>query len=196
MGADRLRVVFRQEIPRAILAGEHVEVVLPEIDHHFVQLTLAHRRARHPARREFAQESVRLTPLLAQRGGIGGRDGAAATLPLRQYSGRRRIVGQQLLAGLTESREAGHELLGTRVRNAFGIQLAVDPGVDAHGAHRVSVARSGAESQAIDDVMHLLVGRLLARGTGPRRGIETHGNATGVNPRLTSSVLTEGQRHR
>lgn len=196
MGADRLRVVFRQEIPRAILAGEHVEVVLPEIDHHFVQLTRAHRRARHPARREFAQESVRLTPLLAQRGGIGGRDGAAATLQLRQYSGRRRIVGQQLLAGLTESREAGHDLLGTRVRNAFGIQLAVDPSVDAHGAHRVSVARSGAERQAIEDVMHLLVGRLLARGPGPRREIETHGIATGVNPRLKSSVMTEGQRHR
>ena len=80
MGADRLAVVLGEEIARTILPGEYVEMIFPEIDHHFVELTLADDRARHPTRGEFPHKRVRLSPLLTQGGGIGGTHGAAAAL--------------------------------------------------------------------------------------------------------------------
>ena len=40
MRTNRLRVVLGEEVPCAVLACEYVEMVLPEVHHHFIELSL------------------------------------------------------------------------------------------------------------------------------------------------------------
>ena len=56
--ADRIRVVLRQEVARAVLSGKNVEMIFPEVDHYLLQLTLGHHRPSHSAGRDFAEKRV------------------------------------------------------------------------------------------------------------------------------------------
>ena len=44
--ANHVAIVLGEEQARLPFAGEHTEVILPEVDHHFVELTLARHGAR------------------------------------------------------------------------------------------------------------------------------------------------------
>ena len=71
--ADDVAVV-RREIPaRLTLAGEDREVVLPEVDHDFLELPLAHHRSRDAGRGQLGHELVRAPRLLQQLHRVGER---------------------------------------------------------------------------------------------------------------------------
>jgi hypothetical protein len=161
---DRLRVVLRDEIARAILAREDVEVILPEVDHHFVQLTFGDDGARHAAARDLTEKRVRLAAACLQFGGVFRRD-FAAVLPsqLCQLHTRRWVLGQQGFARLTQSGKALQELCGSCIIDALRLELPRDPGIHAHRPHGRDVARTRPEGQPVEDVLDLLVRRLFAK---------------------------------
>ena len=105
------------------------------------------------------------------------------------------MVYQQLLAGLSKGCEAGHELLRGHIRHALGSELALDPGIDAHGPNGLDVARSGAEGKSVEDVVHLLVGRLLSGGhcLGRRDGGGRNGSGGPRRHRGSASQYEQGQ---
>ena len=64
--ADDVAVVCRNEDAIESLAGEHREMVLPEIRHHFLQLPVADHGARELRRLHVAENALILPKLLAQ----------------------------------------------------------------------------------------------------------------------------------
>ena len=83
--------VVRREIPaRLALAGEHREVILPEVHHDFLELALAHHRSRDAGRRQLGDELVRAPRLLQQLQRIGERrfPGALHGVTTRQRTKR------------------------------------------------------------------------------------------------------------
>src|SRR5262249_42830372 len=51
---------------------------------------------------------------------------------------------------------------GGAIVDAVGMQLQIDPLVDAHRAHTLGISRAGAERQTVEDLLNLLVGQQLA----------------------------------
>ena len=70
VGADRFRLIGADPQPVEALAGEHVEMVVPEIDHHLLQLARAVERAPQPrGLRLFEDHAGLLAPRLLRLGG-------------------------------------------------------------------------------------------------------------------------------
>ena len=58
--ANRVLFKLRQVIPGAILSGEQVEMILPEVDHDFIQLTFARNGSCNFRAGEFSHDAIRL----------------------------------------------------------------------------------------------------------------------------------------
>ncbi len=57
---------------------------------------------------------------------------------------------------------ARHDAIGGTIVDAFRVQLQRHPAVHPHRAHARGVARSSAEGEAIEYLLHLLIGEELA----------------------------------
>ena len=102
IGADRVALVLRQVIALRTLAGEDVEMIEPEVDHHFIKLPLTDHRASDLGRLQFRNE-----PPCALRGrphcrGVRGGGLSAGGLLLHA---RRRILREQSRRTLGEHGE-------------------------------------------------------------------------------------------
>ena len=81
--ANHVPVVRRDKQPRHALAGEDGEMILPEVRHHFLQLTLAAHGARELYRLQLAQRTLAATKLVAQLGVLLQHFGAEVLLSTR-----------------------------------------------------------------------------------------------------------------
>jgi len=99
-----------------------------------------------------------------------------------------RTLGDERLARHAERGKAREPLRERAVVDALRMQLRFDPRVHAHGAHTLHVPGPWAEREAVEHVMHLLVGGLLSAGglcrrlgaRGTRGGEQQHGSADGA----------------
>jgi hypothetical protein len=107
MRSDRALGVFGEIIAKLSLADEHVEVILPEVRHHFAQLPLAHDSSGDLGRQQVVHEfpiALRLSPDLHAVG--AGEHGVAAKTRLQLLRGAGRIVAKKSpadfrIAGMT-----------------------------------------------------------------------------------------------
>ena len=72
--ADALALVLAEEVALGTLAGEDGEVILPEVDHHFLELTIAHHGARDLRGLQLGEELPREAPRLLDAHRVGGRE--------------------------------------------------------------------------------------------------------------------------
>ena len=178
IGADDVPVVRRQEDAVEPLAGEHAEVVLPEIRHHFRKLPVARHRARELGGLQVTEHALVLPELVAQLR-IGLEDfGTEVLLATRVALARQLLLllTDRLLTILVHRHEFGcrppehfvrcHDPIGDTVIDAVRRQLEANPLIHAHRAYLGSIPRSRAKRQAVQHLLHLLVSRLLARFRG------------------------------
>ena len=177
-----------EEVACPILAGEHIEVVLPEVDEDLFQLPFAEHSARHPAGGQLTKRLDRPTRLLAQPLRVDGRHGAIATARCRrQRHGRWRKLGQQPIRRVRQRSILTQQRIGGMIGKALRLQLPSDPGVHPQAAYRVHIVRPCPERQSVEDVLYLLVGRLFPQGAGGWRGF-------GRRPAGTAAAHPAGAR--
>jgi hypothetical protein len=183
-------------------AGEHAEVILPEVDHNLVELPFARDGARELRGLDLADHL-----LIALRGLCQLRIPGEHLLP-RLGPGHHRIVrarGLGLALQSLQVLELTHDVAGRRredgvvpydivaggIGNALGVELKVDPLVDAHGAHLRRIAWSRPERKSVEHLLDLLIGEQLAlhgdRGCSCRRWPAGRGfGRGGFSRRLTA----------
>ena len=152
------------------LAGEHVEVVEPEVHEHFLELALAvdgaeesglfHLRDDLPV---FLLGRAQFPPERAAGPGGGrnrcrrgiGRLRRGLSLPRPAFELRRLVVIAKECVGIErQGDEPGKPSLERAVGDALGMELLVEPGLDPHPLDAREVAGARAIGQAIEDVCH------------------------------------------
>ena len=166
-------IVLGEIQARLPFAGEHAEVILPEVDHDLVELTFARYGARELRGLDLADHL--LIPLRGLRELRVPGEHLLPRLGLRHH----RVVrarGLGLALQSLQVLELTHDVAGRRredgvvpydvvaggIGNALGVELQVDPLVDAHGAHLLGVAGPRAERQSVEHLLDLLIGEQLA----------------------------------
>ena len=198
---DRVTLVLVQVDANLTLAREDIEVVEPEVDHHFFELALAVRGAQDLGLHQLAK---RLAFLPHDLHLVGRHHLAGAGLLRGRVLLRRRhrsVVRRRLLCCLLplqiapdrlrrnvvvpghlrgalrqcfEGREPGD---GCTVVDARRLQLLLDVVREADGANTFDITGRGAEAEAIQDVNDgSRVRRLGYRGTSLARRSGTSGN--------------------
>ena len=142
---NHVAIVLREIQARLSLPGEHAEVIFPEVDHHFVELTLDRHRARELGRLHLPDELLRFDARLRR-----AWDSLRAAVAARVLLVHRRVVAGGLLRlalRLLQRVVVADDVLrlhrrrsNTRltscsaapVVDALWMQLQVDPFIDAH----------------------------------------------------------------
>jgi len=164
---DRLPLVGRQHPAHRPLLPVDVEVIEPEVHHHFLELPVARDRARDPGRlhlpvddRGPALGRIRLHDLLAAH--------LARGQPLLHLRAERRIVAVEGGRALREHRIGCERLLHRRIRNPARVELPLDVRGEAHPPHPLDVARSRSVAEPVQGVEDDLI-RAEGRGGQPQR---------------------------
>ena len=185
---DRLAFVLRHVVARQALPGEHIEMVEPEVDHHFFELPVAVGRAQQFLLRQLQQHLPFAADLWCWRGShhlglwccAGLRIGAGPLL-----FGPRALRGNEVLLGeLTRARldrrQRFQPRAHRRVVDLLGVELLLDVGLETGGADTLDVSRHRPEAdpvQHVDDgaVVGILRDRRL-RAAGEDRAVSRAGN--------------------
>jgi hypothetical protein len=75
---------------------------------------------------------------------------------------------EELGRGHAKGRIGSETTLDQLVRNALGLELALDPGGQAHGPDALDVARTGTVGETVEDVEDLPSGSRVVRGSVSR----------------------------
>ena len=179
VGTDRFLYIGRHQEAVGTLADEDIEVIRPEIDHHFAQLSLRNGRP-HDG------ELLELTAQLPEFAHRRGAPGALGALQTGGVAARRRLalhalalapgVGEppgELGTIVIENLELPLALREPGVVDAIRLELPLDPPHDAEPCDAVGFAGTRAIREAIQGVK-----RGIARGEalgGSLRGEHTSG---------------------
>ena len=158
---DDVALVRGEVFLRRPFAGEDVEVVEPEVDHHFVELAIAVGGAQEfligELGQHFALAALQLHFLGRARLAVAGRLGAACRagglLRLLPRALRRQvIVLGELPRALPQRIEAGEALRHRRVGDALGLQLLVDECRQPDLPDVFEIPRARSEADPVEDV--------------------------------------------
>ena len=170
-------------------------MILPEVRHHFLHLALARDGAGELRGLHVAEDALVLPQLVAHLRVVAHQLGAHVALAVRVA-----LLGQ-LLALLPQrdlafrvhgdevARRTPKHLIGCddavsgAVGNSVRRKLKPDPLVYAHRAYLGHVARTRAEAEAVEHLLHLLVGRLFARLRGRDDNDGSMSGARGLHAR-------------
>jgi hypothetical protein len=149
------------------LSDVDVEVIFPEVGHHFLELTLAAHGAGDAGRLELGDEGDTRLVLAFERQGVGGvhRHGgisASAFADGASFYVLGEIAREIILVLLDEGVCGGEELVRSLVVDPLGVELLVDPAVEAESTDGLDVAGTGAKGEAVQRLGDLLIGGLLA----------------------------------
>jgi hypothetical protein len=159
MRADHPFAVLGQVVAELTFPDEDVEVVFPEIRHHLRQLALARHRARYLGGQQVVHEFAVALRLASQCDAVGTRQHGVAESRQQLLRVSRRVIAQQLSAGLPQGRESGQQSFGIAICHTLGPELLLDPAIDAPGHHSVDFARARPECESVQDM-----GRLFTNG--------------------------------
>ena len=163
--SNRIPLVLGEVEARRPLAGEDVEMVEPEIDQHFLELTftvgstndlLLHQLGEHGAlrprrlllfrRAHFPPRDVRIRCV------VRGRAAALLLLLPPQHHGRNEVLLREFLCGLRQRlkrRQSGRE---SGIGNLVRMELLLDVGLEADTADGVDVTCPRSEPEAVQHV--------------------------------------------
>jgi hypothetical protein len=142
-------------------------MILPEIGHHFLQLSLARHRPRYTRRLELGDNlsgEIELPgELPAGHGAVLPAHHARRVSSIATHFASRAlllsVLSKQIVLILPERRIPGDELLDRRVVDLFGAKLSLDPVFETDGADLLHVARRWPEGQTVQRLNYLLVCR-------------------------------------
>ncbi len=176
MRADRVALVLGEVELRHALAGKDVEVIEPEVGHHFLELAIAERGAQDllfgqllddlsllSLRLHLGRRSLGLRAVIAGCVVTGRR--VLLRLDTRAH-GRDEIVVGDLTRALGQRREPVQASVHQRIGDPFGVQLLIDVALETHLAHPGDIAGSGAET---DSIQHMEDGLVIRMGGNRRR---------------------------
>ncbi len=150
-----LDVVGQQEAIGA-LTHEHVEVIDPEVHHHFLELPLGHHGPHHGELLEFPRQAAPTQHLGRLVGRVGplthGGVGAGVQLPLAARALLVEVGGGEVLARYAQQRERALALCQEMIVEVVGIELLVDPAQRAHRREAIDVAGPRAVREPIEGV--------------------------------------------
>jgi hypothetical protein len=141
-------------------------VIQPEIGHHFLELAIARHGASDSRRLKLCYNlaTSECNALLnasisgvRSRRSVGGLAFGETTIPLRHC-----VFAKQLVLVLIDDAVSIEELLEILIVDAFGMELKVDPLVEAHGANLLHVAGARAEGESVQGLDYLLVSSELS----------------------------------
>ena len=163
---DGFFYIRRQQKPIGALAYKDVEMIRPEVDHHFPQLPLRYRR---PHDRELLQ----LTPELPELA-HGARPRAVRphrvaarrrlTLHALPLADRVAISSRQIAAFVVEDLERPLALGEMLVGDVIGIELPFNPAHDPEASDAVGLVRAGAVGEAVESMERGIPRREAGRG--------------------------------
>jgi hypothetical protein len=173
--ADRVALVFSQVLARLAFPRENVEVIEPEVHHHFFELAFAVGRAENLLLHQFHEHqalSARGVEHLGRshRLRLGLRLTlhcllASGLLPLPSSHERREEVSfGELARALRQGLKPGKPWSHARISKAFRMELLVDIGLQSHLSHPLNISRPGTEADPIQHVDDSLVGRTVRHG--------------------------------
>ena len=198
---DRVALVLGEVLLRRSLTGEHVEVIEPEIGHHFFELAFTVGRPQDLLAGELREHFARLARGLHL---LGRPDRLAVGRRIRLLC-HRRIAGR-VLPHLLPHLERGHEVFAGEVARAHGqrlesgearrharvgealrVQLLIDVRRQADLPHAIHVAGPRAVADPVQDMQDGLVvgpGRDSRPGAACRQGRSGHERNRGACNRL------------
>ena len=158
MRADRLALVSRDENTIGALLAEDVEVIEPEISHHFFELTIALDGTDELRRGELLDDP--LWTLLG-RGTHPLPPGATAiSRPLREVAAPLEVgLGEPLVDFVLAHREdleRGDLRCNLGVVDVLRMKLLRNPAIDAHGDYSLDVSRTWPERKPVQRMERLL----------------------------------------
>ena len=181
MRANHVAVVLREIESRLSLARENAEVILPEIDHHFIELPLARHGPRQLHRLQLPDDLLRLSR------GAGELRILREELTTRLLFARRRIcagisfdstlklldlieVANDVRRLRVQYRVMSRQRIGFAVIDALGVELRVNPSRQAHASYFRGIAWARTKGQTVERLLNLFVGEKLAvlRGSDDR----------------------------
>ena len=198
VGTDHVAVEWQQQVTLRTLARIHREVVLPEVDHDFLELSPAHHRARQLGRLEISEQPAAGTLRLSQDERVvpglevrqGGRRAIGAGRhgePWRRVAmrcGAQRGGARVELRRVGERERGGGEVrqhgVDVAIGDRVGLELPGDPPLHSNRPDRRLVARPGTERQAVEHVPHPLVGAERPHAARGRRDGGERGGGRGV----------------
>jgi hypothetical protein len=188
---DHVALVFGEVFPRRALAGEDVEVIEPEVGHHFLELPIAVDGAENLLLGELGDHFALLARhfhllggarLLLRRVGRGALVGQLRLAP-RHLRGHVVVFGD-LPAAERQRLESGQPSRHRRIGDPLRRELLVDVPGQPDLAHPFDISGAGAEPDAVQHVQDRLVvgtarnGRAGKRGGRQRRGGNDDGGRT------------------
>ena len=171
--AGCVALVLGQVLPHLALADEHVEVVEPEVDEHFLELALGQRRAQHLRLHQLLRDVLRLLlqhPQLGRRWLAGRRRGrraghrrigsspaADSAAPAGAGSGGaadrpRRIFSPRSRASIASVSNSASRASSTALATRSGWSCGVDIRREPHLLHALDVAGPRAEPDSVQHV--------------------------------------------
>jgi len=167
-------IVLGEKETRLSLSREHAEVILPEVDHDFVELTVARHSASKLRRLNFACELLCLTSrgrklriltedLLPSLCLVHRRVAGVGPFDLALQLLHDVVVANDVARLHVEDRVSSQELVGFCVVDALRVKLQLDPLIDAHASHFLRVTGARAEGETVERLLNLFVGQQFLR---------------------------------
>ena len=164
---DRLALVGRQHPAHRPLLRVDVEVVEPEVHHHFLELPVARDRPRDPGGLHLGGDGggpalgrIHLHHLLAAH--------LARGQPLPRLRRRQRILADERDRAEREHRIGRERLLHRGIRNGARVELPLDVRGEAHPPHPLHVTRPRAVAEPVERVQDEPIGAEGRRGQAQR----------------------------
>ena len=98
--------------------------------------------------------------------GFAARDAGASAVHVGADHGVRGIALHHLLEGELHGRVGGEACVEGTVVDLRGVQLLVEPGLEAHGADALEIAGGGAVGEAVEDLQNPFVTSEWSSGAG------------------------------
>jgi hypothetical protein len=144
MGANRIALVSRCQPAVGALGGKNIEMVVPEIDHHFVELALAVHRPQKPRLLELENNKARRVHLARHHAAFLGN-----------FRGRVKL--KEFTAAEPHRLQCRDLLFGRVVGNFFRLELFVEIGSDAEPRHFLNVFGRWSKAGPTQEMNDLLI---------------------------------------